>query len=215
MGPVTMTAFITHCCRKGWLDRALHALCVGLLCLFGSLAQAQNATEISQYQVERVDDEVLLSAQIAFELPSAVEEALLKGIPMFFVTEAELLRERWYWYDKKIATMERHIRLAYQPLTRRWRLNVTAGAAREASQGLALNQGFESLSEALAAVKRIFRWKIADASDLDGSPKYRVDFRFRLDLSQLPRPFQIGALGQSDWDLAATASTVVSLAPGK
>jgi len=209
MALVITTAFITRCCRKGWLERVLHALCVGLLCLFAGLAQAQNTTEISQYQVERVDDEVLLSAQIAFELPSAVEDALLKGIPMFFVTEAELLRERWYWFDKKIATTERHVRLAYQPLTRRWRLNVTAGAAREASQGLALNQGFESLSEALAAIK------IADATDLDGSPKYRVDFRFRLDLSQLPRPFQIGALGQSDWDLAATASTVVSLTPAK
>lgn len=175
-------------------------------------AQAQNTTDISQYQVERVDDEVLLSAQIAFELQPAVEEALLKGIPMFFVTEAEVLRERWYWYDKKISAVERHLRLAYQPLTRRWRLNVTAGAA---NQGLVLNQSFESLTEALAAVKRISRWKIADTSDLDGSPKYRVDFRFRLDLSQLPRPFQIGALGQSDWDLAATASTVVSLAPAK
>jgi hypothetical protein len=185
------------------------------LCLFANLAQAQNATEITQYQVERVDDEILLSAQIAFELPSAVEDALLKGIPMFFVTEAEVLRERWYWYDKRLSTVERHIRLAYQPLTRRWRLNATAGAARESSQGLALNQGFETLAEALAAVKRIFRWKIADVSDLDGSPKYRVDFRFRLDLSQLPRPFQIGALGQSDWDLAATASTVVPLASAK
>lgn len=180
--------------------------------LAAGLAQAQSGAEISQYQVERVDDEVLLSAQIAFELQPAVEDALLKGIPMFFVTEAEVLRERWYWYDKKLSAVERHMRLAYQPLTRRWRLNVTAGAT---NQGLALNQTFDSLTDALAAVKRISRWKIADTADLDSSPKYRVDFRFRLDLSQLPRPFQIGALGQSDWDLAATASTVVSLAPAK
>jgi len=212
MSPVTTMAFITRCCRNGWLEQALRALCLTVLMLLGGVAQAQNATEISQYQVERVDDEVLVSAQISFELPSTVEDALLKGIPMFFVTEAELLRERWYWYDKKLSTVERHMRLAYQPLTRRWRLNVTAGAA---NQGLASNQSFESLAEALAAVRRISRWKIADASDLDGSPKYRVDFRFRLDLSQLPRPFQIGALGQSDWDLAAVASTVVSLAPSK
>lgn len=212
MNPVTTMAFITRCCRSGWLEQALRALCIGVWMMAAGLAQAQNATEISRYQVERVDDEVLLSAQIAFELQPAVEDALLKGIPMFFVTEAEVLRERWYWYDKKLSAVERHMRLAYQPLTRRWRLNVTAGAT---NQGLALNQSFESLTEALAAVKRVLRWKIADASDLDGSPKYRVDFRFRLDLSQLPRPFQIGALGQSDWDLAATASTVVSLAPAK
>jgi len=215
MNPVTTMAFITRCCRNGWLEQALRALCIGAWMLAAGLAQAQNVTEISQYQVERVDDEVLLSAQVAFELPATVEDALIKGIPMFFVTEAEVLRERWYWYDKKLSTVERHMRLAYQPLTRRWRLNVTAGAARDPNQGLVLNQSFESLAEALAAVKRISGWKIADTPDLDGSPKYRVNFRFRLDLSQLPRPFQIGALGQSDWDLAATASTVVSLAPVK
>lgn len=215
MNLVTTMAFITRCCRNGWLDWALRALCMAVLFGVSGLVQAQSATEISQYQVERVDDEVLLSAQVVFDLPTAVEDALLKGIPMFFVTEAELLRERWYWYDKKLSTVERHMRLAYQPLTRRWRLNVTTGPGRDSNQGLALNQSFDSLPEAMSAVKRVSRWKIAETSDLDGSQKYKVDFRFRLDLSQLPRPFQIGALGQSDWDLAATASTVVSLVPTK
>jgi hypothetical protein len=134
---------------------------------------------------------------------------------MFFVTEAQVLRERWYWYDKKVVSTQRHMRLAYQPLTRRWRLNVTAGAGREASLGFALNQTFETLAEALSAIKRISRWKIAEASDLDMGVKYRVDFSFRLDLTQLPRPFQIGALGQSDWDLAATASTALSFTAAK
>ena len=30
----------------------------------------------------------------------------------------------------------------------------------------------------------------------------RLEFSFRLDLSQLPRPFQIGVAGQSDWAIA-------------
>ena len=67
--------------------------------------------------------------------------------------------------------------------------------------GLALNQHFESWSEALQAVRRISRWKIADASDLAGGARHRVEFRFRLDLSQLPRPLQIGTLGESDWSV--------------
>jgi hypothetical protein len=162
-----------------------------------------------------VDDDILLSAQVAFDLPPAVEDALLKGIPMYFAMEAELLRERWYWYDKKLRSVERHIRLAYQPLTRRWRLNVSTGAGRDTNQGLTLNQSFDSLVDALSAVKRVSRWKIAEATDLDGGQKTKVEFRFRLDLSQLPRPFQIGTLGQSDWDLAGTVSTVVSLVPMK
>jgi hypothetical protein len=72
---------------------------------------------------------------------------------------------------------------------------------------LALNQSFDTLAQVLSAIKRVSRWKIADASEIDPSQKYRIDFRFRLDLNQLPRPFQIGALGQSDWDIAATSSS--------
>lgn len=206
-----MMAFITRCCRNGWLDRALRELCVLALALAAGICHAQIATEISPFQVERLDDDIVVSAQVLFELPAAVEDALVKGIPMFFVTEAQVLRERWYWYDKKVVSMQRHMRLAYQPLTRRWRLNVTAGAGRDASLGFALNQTFETLGEALPAIKRISRWKIAEVSEFDIGVKYRVDFSFRLDLTQLPRPFQIGALGQSDWDLAATASAPLSL----
>jgi len=206
---------ITRCSKSGWFERTRNALTALILLLFAGWAYAQSATEITQYQLERLDDEIVVSAQVAFELPTAVEDALLKGIPLFFVMEADVLRERWYWYDKKISSVERHLRLAYQPLTRRWRLNVTSGAGREVGLGLALNQNFDNLAQVLSAIKRVSRWKIADVSDLDTSQKYKVDFRFRLDLNQLPRPFQIGALGQSDWDIAATTSSVLAIAPQK
>lgn len=212
MGLVITMAFITRCCKNRWPDRALRQLCIWVFVALAGVCQAQIATEISQYQVERLEDEVLVSAQVVFELPPAVEEALLKGIPMFFVTEATVLRERWYWYDKKLASVQRQMRLAYQPLTRRWRLNVNAGAGREASVGLSLNPSFDTLEDALSAIKRVSRWKIADTADLESGLKYKVNFSFRLDLSQLPRPFQIGALGQSDWDLAAASSTTLTLA---
>lgn len=212
MATVTTMAFITRCCRNNWPESALRQLCVWVFVLLAGVCQAQTEAEVTQYQVERLDDEVLVSAQVAFELPSAVEEALLKGIPMFFVTEAHVLRERWYWYDKKVASAQRHMRLAYQPLTRRWRLNITAGVGRESSVGLALNPSFETLEDAMSAIKRVSRWRIAAAADLESGLRYKVDFNFRLDLSQLPRPFQIGALGQSDWDLAATTSTTLAIA---
>ncbi len=212
MDLVTTMAFISRCCKNRWPDRALRQLCIWVFVALAGVCQAQIATEISQYQVERLEDEVLVSAQVLFELPPAVEEALLKGIPMFFVTEATVLRERWYWYDKKLASVQRQMRLAYQPLTRRWRLNVNAAAGREAGVGLALNPSFDTLEDALSAIKRVSRWKIADTADLESGLKYKVNFSFKLDLSQLPRPFQIGALGQSDWDLAASTSTTLTLA---
>jgi hypothetical protein len=94
------------------------------------------------------------------------------------------------------------MKLAYQPLTRRWRLQVSS--APIGSSGLVLGQNFDSREEALAALQRISGWRIADAQDIDPESTHTVDFRFRLDVSQLPRPFQIGAVGQADWVILAT-----------
>jgi hypothetical protein len=160
-------------------------------------------------QVERQSDGLYLSAQLQFELPAVVEEALLKGVSMYFAAEADVYRARWYWTDKKLLTAERHMRLAYHPLTRRWRLNVASGPLSGANLGLTLSQNYETLPDAVAALRRFSRWKIAEAADVDAEQKHNIEFRFKLDLSQLPRPFQIGALGQADWNISASSSLQV------
>ena len=169
----------------------------------GDVRAQTAATEISSIKVERSGDAIVLSATVQFELSRAVEDALLKGVAMIFVAEADILRERWYWTNKKVVHAERHMRLAYQPLTRRWRLNVASGQITNAGLGLALNQNFEALPDALAAVQRLSRWKIAEVSDLDLEQSHLVEFRFGLDVFQLPRPLQIGTLGQTDWEISA------------
>jgi hypothetical protein len=174
--------------------------CCVLLLGFPATAQAPQA-EITQLRLERTDEGVLLTANVAFEMPAIIDDALAKGIPMFFVAEAVLFRDRWYWYDKEVAVAARHMRLSYQPLTRRWRLVVSPTPI--GNSGLALGQTFETREEALSAVQRISHWKIAEANAVDPDQRYNVDFRFRLDVSQLPRPFQIGAVGHADWNITA------------
>lgn len=189
---------------------------VGVVMLFfAGSAYAQTVADVTQFRVDRVDEEILVSAQLQFELPVAVEDALLKGIPMVFVAEADVLRERWYWYDKKVISAQRQMRLAYQPLTRKWRLNINAGLGAVVPMGLALNQSLDTLAQALSVIKRVSRWKIAESGDLDLTAKHKLEFRFRLDLTQLPRPFQIGALGQSEWDISALASVPLSFEVAK
>lgn len=179
---------------------------LALLLAGGGASHAQTAAQVSELLVQRVDGELQLTAQVDFELTPQVEDALHKGIPMFFVAEVEIVRERWYWTDKQLAGTARHMRLAYQPLTRRWRLNVGPRPIDNAGLGVTLAQTFDSLPEALASVRRFSRWPVAHVADipLDSAPLLR--FRFGLDVSQLPRPFQIGAVGQSEWNIAASAS---------
>ncbi len=188
----------------------LAALLTGCLLLFAMPAGAQSSgAEITQMRIERTDEGVLLSANVRFDLPPVVEDALEKGIPMFFVAEAGVFRERWYWYDKQVSYAARHMRLSYQPLTRRWRLVVSATPIGNSAGGL--GQTFDSQEDALAAVQRISRWKIADLAEIDPDARQTVDFRFRLDVSQLPRPFQIGAVGHSDWSISAVRNQRLAL----
>lgn len=206
---MTTTAFTLHFWKRAWLDLS-RVLMVMVLMTFGvteafAAGPEASAPEVVQLQVDRTAEGLFVSAAVNFELPGVVEDALLKGIPMVFVAEVDVFRNRWYWYDKKLVFAERHFRLAFQPLTRRWRLNIASGQISPNSLGLALNQSFDSLPQAMAAVRRISRWKVAEANELDVDQKQSLEFRYRLDLSQLPRPFQIGVLGQTDWSIALSA----------
>ena len=219
---MTTTAFITHSSKNAAPDRLLGAalrqagaacaqrmlrllaslLLVGMMAL-GHAPASAGATDIVQFKLERVEDGLALSSQVQFELSPVVEDALLKGIPLFFVYEADTYRDRWYWTDQRVASTARTIRLAYQPLTRRWRVNIASGVIGS-SGGLraSLNQNYDTLDEALTGIQRLSRWKFADNTDLTSDSALRLEFSFRLDLSQLPRPFQIGVAGQSDWAIA-------------
>lgn len=177
---------------------------LALLCLVawpGPAAAQAHAGESADLRLERSDDGLYLSAALQFDLPELAEDALYKGIPVFFVAEAQVLRERWYWSDRQVATATRYLRLSYQPLTRRWRLSTSSTAFSNTGLGVVLGQNFDELHDALMAMQRISRWKIADASEIDADAAHTVNFRFRLDMSQLPRPLQIGAVGSSGWSL--------------
>ncbi|WP_239467164.1 DUF4390 domain-containing protein [Rhodoferax koreensis] len=194
-----------------WSKKAAWLACAWLMAtamlLAAVPARAQGTQiDVQQMQLDWTEGGVFLSANLKFDLSAPVEDALRKGIPMYFVAEAELFRDRWYWADQKLSTEARHMRLSFQPLTRRWRLNVAPTPIGNSGLGVTLNQSFDSLSDAMAAVQRFARWKIADVAEVEPDSRLHVEFSFRLDVSQLPRPFQIGAVGQSDWNLSVNRS---------
>lgn len=212
-----MMVSITHCWKRvrqrfeRWLQRA--CMCVFLLCA-GVGAQA-SSVELAELRTERADGALLLHASLKLELSAVVEEALLKGVPVYFVAEVELLRDRWYWYDRRIGGGTRYYRLAYQPLTRQWRLTVSGEPISASGQGSSIAQNFTNLSEAINVIRRQSGWKIADLSELDPDARHNLNYRFRLDVSQLPRPFQITAGSQADWTLGVNRNLRIQLDQGR
>ena len=136
------------------------------------------------------DDAYVLEADIHFELNERLEDAVQRGVALYLVLEVEVSRDRWYWFDEELARRVRTYRLSYHPLTRSYRL--TLGS---------LHQNFDTLKEALQPVRRVRGWTIMPRDRLRAGKSYDVSLRFQLDTSQLPKPFQVTALGSSDWTL--------------
>lgn len=177
-------------CSKSVLENLRRWLC--LLVFLPTLAWTAEIS-ILEPRIALSDDGYSLSADFEFELNSRLEEAVSRGVVLYFETEFELGRERWYWFDEKLISRSQTHRLSYHALTRQYRLS-TGG----------LHQSFETLGEALRMLRRLRNWLIIERSEATFEPgKYQAALRMRLDVTQLPRPFQISALGNKDWSLTA------------
>ncbi len=153
-------------------------------------AQAADNPALIGFELGQDEEGVSLNYSLNFELSRSVEDALNKGVPLYFLAEAEVYRERWYWRDKRVAHATRLWRIAFQPLTSSYR--VTFGG---------LNMTYNSQAEALASMRRTVHWKVAETGQIEAGKHY-VEFSFRLDTTLLPRPMQIGISGQPDWSLS-------------
>lgn len=171
------------------------------LCALALPAWAENV-ELTSLRAARAESTLDLEFAVRLNLPKAVEDALQRGVPVYFVAEAQLMRHRWYWRDERVARVQRSWRVAYQPLTGFWRASLGG-----------LNQTYHSLAEALASVSRSASWKLADLSQLDPDKAYYLEFNYRLDSSQLPGPMQIALGGQSDWAVSVSRVIEVELGP--
>jgi len=212
---VSTMVFITHCWKKVQRRLDPRAWLLGALALWFSVGTLASSVDLTDLRAERSDGALVLHTTLKLELGPAVEDALLKGVPVYFVAEAEVLRDRWYWYDRKIGSVARYYRLVYQPLTRRWRLNVSAEPISAAGLGGSISQSFDHLSDALDMVRRQSGWKLADLTELDSDARHNLNYRFRLDVAQLPRPFQIAAGSQADWSLSLSRNQRINLEPGR
>ena len=109
--------------------------------------------------------------------------------------------------DKVVAKSQRFWRLSHQPLTRRYRLQVSAQPLDNAGLGVGLAQNYDTLADALSALQRIGSWNLGPAT-VDPDAKFRLDFRFRLEPSPLIKPWLSGT-NDSEWGLSVQRSMPV------
>lgn len=193
-----------------WRCRGLERWALALLCwLLASAWTSAWANDDAMLTLERQPDGLYLSARVPLTLPPELQEAMLRGVPLHFVWQADGRRTRWYWTDQRLGSDVRVLRLAFQPLTQRWRVSLGTGPLT--GQGLpnALHHNLDTLDEALALVSRITRWRLMSAAELEDGAPDRIDVQFRLEAGLLPRLFQIGQVPGADASLSRRWSLVV------
>lgn len=146
--------------------------------------------EVGAAALRATEEGLVLSADFAFELNPRLGEVVANGVPLYFLVEFEVSRPRWYWFDEKTAASHLQLRLSYHALSRQYRL----------SSG-PLQQNFPSLREALDVLRRVRNWLVAERSVLHPDTNYEAVLRMRLDVSLLPKPFQLSALTSRELNL--------------
>jgi hypothetical protein len=162
-----------------------------LLSILTTTAHAEGI-KIKSFELEKVEGDWLLNASFQIDLAPGLEDAVQKGVVLYFQTEFELTRGRWYWFEEKSVMAQRQARLSYQPLTQQYRI---------ASEGFTFSA--PTISEALQAVGSMGGWRVIDNSQLDQNKLYQASLRMSLDLSKLPKPFQVNALNNRDWSVSS------------
>lgn len=171
---------------------ALVAFVIGAALALGAAVTHADTIPIKAAELRIEDGELLLSADFDLVVNATLDDALQNGIPLYFVLDFELTRPRWYWLDEKVAQVSITHRVSYTALTRQYRV----------SSGL-LAQTFNTIEEVQRYVGRVTSRPVASASALSSGARYDAGVRLRLDINQLPKPFQVNALASREWTLAS------------
>ncbi len=172
-----------RCCGK---IRIL--LFVLLFCCAVLPVRAATSITVDGAQLVPNEDGYSLTVNFTINLSSRQEEAVNKGIALYFVADFELTRSRWYWFDEKVVQRSRTVQLSYHALTRQYRL----------SSG-ALHQSFATLNEALRVLSRPRLWQVIEKGEVQADVNYLASVRLWLDPSLMPKTFQMSALSDKDW----------------
>jgi len=167
------------------------AVMLWLLC---AVALAEGIS-IKSAELTHTDGGYTLEARYDIDLSPTLEDALVRGLTLTFVSEFELVYPRWWtlnFWNKKLVEREAAYRLSYNALTRQYRLALGG-----------FHQSFDNVEQALAVLGRVRFNPAVEDDDVEPGSVYIANVRLRLDTGKLPKPLQLDAIGSRDWNLAS------------
>jgi hypothetical protein len=156
-------------------------------------AKANDGIEFSDAALQLTEEGYVLSSNFSIDLTHPLEDALMRGIPLYFKLQLEVSRPRWYWFDDVAIRASRSLRLSYNVLTRQYRASIDGS----------LHRNFSRLDDMLALLRHTGRWLVAEPGALKPDASYSVAVQLSLDVAQLPKPIQVTALGSGEWRMSS------------
>lgn len=160
-------------------------------------ARAEDGVDIVRAHIESSEDGYKLDARYAFELNHDLEDAIMHGIPLYFTTEIELTRPRWWWTDDKAVSARQTVHIYYDAFLRQYRVAAVGS----------VQQSFATLDEALFNIRRPSRWLVATKGTLKPGETYNVSLRMFMDRQFLQKPLQVNAFNNAGWQLSSNKKT--------
>jgi hypothetical protein len=168
---------------------------LALAALLSALCAHADGIYVKSAELAPVEGGYSLVANYEVALTPTLEEALVRGLALTFVTDFELVYPRWWTlnlWNRVVTDLRIRQRLSYNALTRQYRLSFGS-----------LHQNFDTLREALAVLGRVRRPTAVQQAQVEPGVVYEAALRLRLDTSRLPKPLQIDAIGSRDWNLTS------------
>ncbi len=109
-----------------------------VMLVLSTTARADGSIQIKYVGLDEVKEGYELNVDAEIILNPLREQALEKGVILYFRTKFSLFEPRWYWFDKEVAVSKMRIGLRYSALTRQYRLSRRLWS-----------QNFDTLDEAL------------------------------------------------------------------
>ncbi len=153
--------------------------------------------------VNRVGGVYQLYARIAYPISDDTRSALRDGVSLSFNLEVEIARERRYWLDASVTSIQLRRELSYHTVSERY---VIREVGREFGRDDAAENGqqaFATLEDALASLGTVDAWPILVAPQLRTDGEYRISVRASVRRGRLPDALRLLLFWTDDWHRAS------------
>jgi hypothetical protein len=158
--------------------------------LLPTLTWAQSRCEIRSAYVEPAEGVYELNATVNLDLPEGARNVVREGVPLTLNLEIVVQRQRNYWLDDTVATLEQRYELVYHALSERYLVrNLNSG--EQAS--------FATLDAALDDMRVIGHLPILDQALLEQEGRHEISIRASIDVHTMPDALRFVLFWADDW----------------